>query len=82
MNAVIDISTEGVVSCLWNEELPLAELGRLEVRRASNVEFNHVSQEWEVRLASCPGRVAFSHGSRATCIDWEIETINSRLFAA
>ena len=79
MNAVIDIAPDGTARCLWNENLPLDSLGRLEVERASTVEFNPVSQEWEVRLASNPGRVAFAHKSRAACIAWEVETFNQKL---
>jgi len=79
MIAVLDIAPDGTTQCLWNDSLPLAELGSLDVQRASNVEFNAQSQEWEVRLASTPGRVAFSNPSRATCIAWEIDTINTQL---
>jgi hypothetical protein len=81
MNAVIDFAPDGSVRCLYSELLPLSELGQLEVSRASNVEFNAQSQEWEVRLASEPGRVAFSHQSRSTCIAWEVETINNQLLS-
>jgi hypothetical protein len=55
--------------------VPLQELGVLDVHRASQVEFNPSTQVWEVRLASNPGVVAFSHSSRATCLHWEREEL-------
>lgn len=79
MNTVIDIDTAGTARCLWTETIPLADIGLLEITRASNVEFNPAEQAWEVRLASDPARVAFAHPSRAACIAWEIETLNRGL---
>jgi hypothetical protein len=76
---VLSIGEDGNGKCLWNEALPLSELGTLEVTRASNVEFDAQTQLWEVRLESDPGRVAFSHASRDRCIEWEIETIQNNL---
>lgn len=82
MIAVLDIDADGTIRCVHNEALPLAELGRMEVSRASTVEFNPEAQEWEVRLASEPDKVAFSHASRSACIAWEVATLNGRLLAA
>ena len=70
---------EGTANCLWTEAVPLAELGRLDIQRASTVEFNPTTQQWEVRLASDPGVVAFSHQSRQECLVWEREIINEQL---
>jgi len=71
----ITFCPDGAVNCLWTEAIPLHELGRLEVQRASTIEFNGAQQEWEVRLASDPGTVAFSHVSRAICLDWERQAL-------
>ena len=79
MNAVLTIAPDGSIECLWTETLPLETLGTLHVRRASNVEFNEATQQWEVILATAPDVVAFSHSSRAACIAWEVETINNQL---
>jgi hypothetical protein len=70
---------DGTARCLWTEAVPLQELGRLTLQRASTVEFNHPAQVWEVRLASDPGAVAFAHPSRETCLNWERNTLNARL---
>jgi hypothetical protein len=59
--------------------VPLHELGRLDIQRASAVEFAPSKQRWEVRLASEPDVVAFSHPSREACLEWERNTINALL---
>ena len=82
MNPTSDLITfapDGTARCVWTEAVPLHELGRLDVQRASTVEFNCRNQTWEVRLASNPEVVAFSHPSRETCLHWERNTINALL---
>jgi len=46
------------------------------VQRASAIEFNDRTQQWEVRLASQPGVVADSDPSRDVCLAWEIQHFN------
>ncbi len=75
----ITFAANGTARCLWTEVLPLHEFGQLDVTRASTIEFNSVKQQWEVRMASNPDVVAFSHASRETCMNWERETINALL---
>ena len=77
-NHVITFAADGTARCLWTEAVPLQELGRLQVDRASQVEFNSAAQMWEVRLASNPGVVAFSHSSRAVCLHWEREALQPK----
>lgn len=72
---VISIDTEGTATCLHTDAIALHEIGRLEVRRASTVEFNPDTQRWEVRWPDRPA-VVFSDPSRSVCIAWEVETIN------
>jgi hypothetical protein len=72
---IITFGLDGTAHCLWTEAVPLQELGRLQVYRASQVEFNPTKQEWEVRLESNPTAVAFSHSSRETCLRWEREAL-------
>ena len=72
MNAhTITFAWDGTACCLWRDAVPLQELGRLDVQRASTVEFNPTKQVWEVRLACDPGVVAFAHPSRQACLAWE-----------
>jgi hypothetical protein len=70
-NHIITFAADGIARCLWTEAVPLQELGQLQVCRASQIEFNSSAQLWEVRLASNPGVIAFSHSSRAICLHWE-----------
>jgi hypothetical protein len=75
----ITFARDGTARCLWTEAVPLQELGRLARQRASTVEFNHLTQVWEVRLASAPDAVAFARISREACLNWERRTLNALL---
>ena len=77
INHVITFGLDGTAHCLWTETVPLEELGRLDIKRASQIEFNPSKQKWEVRLASNPDVVAFSHVSRAICLHWEREALQN-----
>lgn len=70
---------DGTAHCLWTEAVPLQEIGRLKLQRASTVDFNPTTQQWEVRLPSEPDAVIFSHSSRDTCLEWERNTLNALL---
>jgi len=76
---VIAFGHDGIIRCLWTEAVALAEFGRLDVQRASTVEFNSTRQEWEVRLATAPDVIAFSDPSRDACLEWERRTLNALL---
>lgn len=81
MQAVISFGPDGNGTALWTEALPLAELGKLSVTRASNVEFNSNTQQWEVTLTG-QDTPSFCHSSRAECIKWEVQHLNERLLNA
>jgi hypothetical protein len=76
---MISFPSDGTARCLWTEVLPLHELGRLEIHRASTVEFNVAEQKWELRLASNADVVVFSDSSRETCLNWERRILNELL---
>ncbi len=67
--AVINFDTHGVGSCLYTEIINLHSIGRLEIQRASAIEFNNQTQRWEVK--NMKGRVLFFARSRQECIQWE-----------
>ena len=60
---------DGQVRCLYTEALNLAALGKLNIARASAVEFDNATQRWQV--LDCVGEVLFTHPSRQACLDWE-----------
>ena len=70
MNTIILFAPDGTAQCLWTEALPLHELGRLEITRASTIEFNNATQHWEVKDRS--GKVRFIARSRSACLEWEL----------
>ena len=76
---ILQCQPDGNVFGLWTDAIPLQEIGALKMTRASNVEFNESTQQWEVRLASNPDRVAFANPSRAKCIAWEIATLDNQI---
>jgi hypothetical protein len=73
MNTTISFKPNGTAQCLWTEALPLHELGRLEINRASNVEFNNTNQKWEV--IDRRGKLRFFARSRSACLEWEQQNL-------
>jgi hypothetical protein len=69
MNTTISFHPDGTALCLWTEAVPLHELGRLEITRASNIDFNNTDQKWEV--IDRKGRVRFVAKSRSACLEWD-----------
>jgi hypothetical protein len=68
----LDIDENGNVRCLYTDIIDLYSIGKIvEVRKASNVEFNQDNQVWEV--LSLDGQVLYEHQNRETAIEWEIE---------
>lgn len=73
MSITIQFNPDGTAQCLWTEAVPLHELGRLEIHRATNIEFNNTTQHWEVK--DLKGKVRFFSKSRAACLEWENENL-------
>jgi hypothetical protein len=73
MNTIISFHPDGTALCLWTEVVPLHELGRLEINRATNVEFNNATQHWEVKDRR--GKVRFLARSRSACLEWELSNL-------
>lgn len=71
---VLIIDASGVGHCLYDEVIDLQALGVLSCRRASRIEFDPSSQNWQVLTPDCR-RVRFRHRSRAKCLQWERENL-------
>lgn len=80
MNLLLTIHTNGDVTCLHTDAIPLQEIGHLVINRASTIEFNGATQLWEVRFSNSDD-VVFRHAKRSACVAWEIETIQDKMQA-
>lgn len=76
MQTVIRFEPTGSAICLHTDAINLAELGKLTVRRASQVEFHPKLQVWYVKIG---GKVMFYNPRRDICISWERRYFNRKL---
>lgn len=74
MNPVLTFDVDGTGHCLHTDAIPLQTLGVLEVHRATSIEFNSASQQWEVKDAD--GLTLHSDPSRSCCLAWELDRFN------
>lgn len=80
MDHVISIDQDGNVQSLYTDEIDLSEIGKMEVTRASTIDWNDSLQLWEVTIEGF-NFPSFSNRSRKACVDWEIGYFNARLLA-
>ena len=71
---VLHFQPDGTGAGLYTEAIDLQQIGRLEMSRASNIEFNPESQQWEV--FDFTGHRLFSDTSREVCLRWERRHFN------
>ena len=43
------ITPDGRITGLWNDDVDFPDIGRLNIRRASHIEFDNRLQQWTVR---------------------------------
>lgn len=60
---------DGSGRCLYTEAIDLRQLGPLQLRRATTIEFNESLQQWEVQDTG--NELLFADPSRAACLQWE-----------
>ena len=71
---VLTFAPNGEGHCLYTEAIELASIGRLALRRATAIEFDETSQQWEVRDAG--GALLHVNPTREACLDWEHRHFN------
>ena len=64
------ITGTGMIRCLYGEEIPLASLGRLEIRRASTIEPD-AEGRWWADLALCGGPQVGPYPRRSNALEAE-----------
>ena len=74
MNPVLTFELDGVVRCLHTDAIPLQSIGTLTVQRATTIEFNASTQQWDVK--DCDGVILHSNPSRSCCLAWEVQHFN------
>jgi len=74
MSATITFSSDGNGHCLYTEAILLGSIGTLEIKRATNIEFNDHTQLWEVRDAKDNG-ILYQDASREICLRWEHDNL-------
>jgi len=72
----ITFDPDGAGHCLYTESIDLTQVGRLDIHRATTIEFDNNSQVWRVK--DMAGAVIFSSPSRAECLEWEHRIIGGR----
>lgn len=67
------VHTTGSVQCLHSDLIPLQTLGTMTVKRASHVDFDEATQQWQVWPARSVvgGKPLYSNVSRAACLAFE-----------
>jgi hypothetical protein len=71
---VLTFDTDGIVTGLYTEAIPLSAIGTLQIERLTSIEFSGEAQQWEVRDRA--GALLFAHPSRDGCLQWEHERFN------
>ena len=71
---VLTFDPDGRGHCLYTEAIALHQIGELSVVRATSIEFNPTTQQWDVTDAG--GVILHSDPSRSRCLAWEHERFN------
>jgi hypothetical protein len=81
----VKITPTGDIYFLYNDEHPLRDLGKMELQRASNVEWDAEEQKWVVWINETGNegpkrkRLIQTFKNRADAIEAEISILNERL---
>lgn len=75
--AAIVFKPDGTGLGLYTEIIDLAEIGRLKLKRASNIVFDDRKQAWRVKDRR--GFPLFTAPTRRECLAWEQQYFNGKL---
>ena len=75
----VTVTADGVIQLLHTDELDLGSLGRLNVRRASHVEFDNAAQVWVARTPT--GELLGEFRTRREALDYKVQVLNERISA-
>lgn len=67
----IQIGNDGSLAMLHDDAVDLSEFGRVEIQRASHVEFNNRASCWIVRSAKTMNVFTSGFKTRADALAWE-----------
>ena len=70
MNTALYFTPDGTGRALYNETVNLAAIGRLNISRATRIEFDDREQLWQVHPPRSR-KVLFANSSREACLAWE-----------
>lgn len=74
---ILTFNPHGTGRCLYTDAIPLHTLGRLRIRRFTQIEFNETTQEWEVYDMN--NQILHVFHARQACLDWEQDHFNARI---
>jgi hypothetical protein len=74
MKTTLRFDPGGQIDCLYTEAIDLRALGKLEITRATDIRYDHTSQQWQVHDTESDA-VLFAHPSRNECLTWENQNL-------
>lgn len=77
---VIVVQANGDLLTVYSDDIPLGEIGKSEMNRASNVIFNEDDQLWYM-ISPEGERIGKGYRKRSDCIEAEIAYLNNILAA-
>ncbi len=66
----LEVTPDGNIRCLYTDEIDLPQLGRLQVSRASHIEYDNRLHKWTVTSAKT-GKRLHSSMTRESALEWE-----------